>query len=152
MSRVWYKINLLSGAQFVWIQSFPSPRLVDLPRLNVPVCPPICPYLVILIRGCVNFKDISEISLISPTRQVLFQCNIRVFFIGKCYWPLEHRLEKYEDLSEECNGDIAENINYVSYLREMLVFFITNLIFACLSNLRMSTLEKDKTCRDLNIW
>ena len=26
--RIWHKVNFLSGVQQVWIQSFPSPRLV----------------------------------------------------------------------------------------------------------------------------
>ena len=36
--RIWHKVNFLSG---VWIQSFPSPRLVASPRLKNLVCPTI---------------------------------------------------------------------------------------------------------------
>ena len=37
------KVNFLSGVQQVWIQSFPSPRLVASPRLKNLVCPTIYP-------------------------------------------------------------------------------------------------------------
>ena len=33
--------QFLSGVEQVWIQNFPSPRLVSLPRLKYPVCLPI---------------------------------------------------------------------------------------------------------------
>ena len=32
--RIWHKVNFLSGVSLVWIQSFPSPRLVASPRLK----------------------------------------------------------------------------------------------------------------------
>ena len=41
--RIWHKVNFLSGVKQVWIQSFPSPRLVASPRLKNLVCPTIYP-------------------------------------------------------------------------------------------------------------
>ena len=41
--RIWHKVNFLSGVLQVWIQSFPSPRLIALPRLKNLVCPTIYP-------------------------------------------------------------------------------------------------------------
>ena len=38
MSRMWHKVNLLSGVQLVWIYRFTSPRLVAIPRLKNAVC------------------------------------------------------------------------------------------------------------------
>ena len=39
-------------ARRVWIQSFPSPRLVTLPRLEIPLYPEIYPYLKEEINSC----------------------------------------------------------------------------------------------------
>ena len=41
--RIWHKVNFLSRVERVWIQSFPSPRLVTSPRLKNLVCPTIYP-------------------------------------------------------------------------------------------------------------
>ena len=54
--------NLLSGVLQVWIQSFPSPRLVAIPRLKSPVCPTIYYIAGGRIVGFITFpKDISVI-------------------------------------------------------------------------------------------
>ena len=42
-TRIWHKVNFLSGVWQVWFQSFPSPRLVASPRLKNLVCPTIYP-------------------------------------------------------------------------------------------------------------
>ena len=44
--RMWYKIKFLWGIQLVWILSFPSPRLVDTPRLKNLIC--LCCILVVV--------------------------------------------------------------------------------------------------------
>ena len=42
--RIWQG-QFLSGVKQVWIQIFPSPRIVASPRLNNPVCATIYPEL-----------------------------------------------------------------------------------------------------------
>ena len=43
MSRMWLKVNFSSEVKQVWIQSFPTPRLVAIPRLKSLICLTILP-------------------------------------------------------------------------------------------------------------
>ena len=64
--RIWHKVNFLSGVWQVWIQSFPSPRLVTSPRLKNLVCLTILPIAGGRIIGFIPFP------------RVLVQCEMQL--------------------------------------------------------------------------
>ena len=51
-------VNFFNGIEQVWIQSFPSPRLVALPRLKNLVCPTILPIAGGRIIGFIPFPKV----------------------------------------------------------------------------------------------
>ena len=56
--RIWHKVNFWSGVYQVWIQSFPSPRLVASPRMKNLVCPTILPIAGGRIIGYIPFPRV----------------------------------------------------------------------------------------------
>ena len=72
----WTGSWFLSQVQQIWIQSFPSPKLVATPRLKSPVCPTIHPELMGRIVGFIPFS------------MVLALCEMEAAFNSLCPFPI----------------------------------------------------------------